>query len=70
MRLQSTLAETAFRIGDVPRRAGGDFPEAERWTQLAELERRYDAALARRGRCDAQAAKIAWAGREKPVLEE
>ena len=66
MRLQATLAETAFRIGDVPRGAGGDFPETERWVQLAELERRYDAALARRGRCDAQAAKIAWAGREKP----
>ena len=62
LRLQGTLAEGALRIGDVPRRAGRDFPEAERWVQLGELERRYDAALARRGRRDPQAAKIGWAG--------
>ena len=58
LKLQATLAEAALRIDGVPARAGADFPEAERWGQLAELERRYDAALARRKRRDPQAAKI------------
>jgi ATP-dependent helicase/nuclease subunit B len=58
MRLQGTLAEAALRIGGVPARAG-DFPETGRWGQLAELERRCDAALAARGLREPQAAKIA-----------
>ena len=63
LQLQKTLAENALRIAEVVARAGGDFPEAARWRQLAELEARYDAALAARGLCDAQAARIAAAGR-------
>lgn len=56
--LQKTLAETGLRFGDVPRRGGADTPEAARWSQLAQLEARYDAALALRGWRDAQAARI------------
>ncbi len=66
LRLQAMLAENALRIGDVPARAGRDFPETERWSQLGELERRYDAALARGGRRDIQAAKIARVDRDLP----
>lgn len=58
-RLQGTLAEAGLRLADVPGRTDGDFPEAGRWRQLAQLEARYDAALAARGRRDAQAVKIA-----------
>jgi ATP-dependent helicase/nuclease subunit B len=57
--LQRNLAEAGLRIGDVGPRAGANFPEAERWRQLGELEGRYLAKLAESGRCDAEAAKIA-----------
>ncbi len=60
LRLQATLAEGALRMGGVPARAGRDCPETERWRQLGGLERLYDAALARRGLRDPQAAKLAW----------
>ena len=64
LHVQATLAEAGLRLADVPARAAakaGDFPEAARWAQLAELERRGDAVLAARGWRDAQAAKIAFA---------
>ncbi len=57
-RLQSTLGENGLRLRDVVRRAGDGLPETERWTQLAELERRCDAVLAACGRCEPQAARI------------
>jgi len=69
LHVQTTLAEAGLRLADVPGRAAamaGDFPEAARWAQLAELERRSDAALAGRGLRDAQAAKMAFAA--KPAL--
>jgi ATP-dependent helicase/nuclease subunit B len=61
MRLQSTLAEAGLRMADVPVRAGPDFPEAERWTQLARLERQYDETLESRNLRDIQVAKLAFA---------
>jgi ATP-dependent helicase/nuclease subunit B len=48
-RLQGTLAENALSIADVLRRVGQDFPEAERWEQLAALERRHRDRLAQAG---------------------
>ncbi len=60
-RLQTTLAENGLRMADVAVRGGADFPEAERWRQLGELEAACDAVLAERGLRDAQAAKIAFA---------
>lgn len=58
-RLQATLGENGLRLGDVVRRAGEGLPETERWTQLAELERRCDAVLRNCGRTEPQAARIA-----------
>ncbi len=60
-RLQTTLAENGLRMADVSERGGDDFPEAERWHQLGELERECDTVLASRGLRDSQAAKIAFA---------
>ncbi len=65
LHLQSALAENGLRIGDVVARAGAEFPEADRWKELAELEARTDAALAARGWRDGQAAKIS--GAENPA---
>jgi len=64
--LQAVLAEGGLRVTDVAARAGPDFPEAERWEQLARLEQRYDAALAVRRMRDPQAAKLESAA--APVL--
>jgi ATP-dependent helicase/nuclease subunit B len=64
LHVQATLAEAGLRLADVPSLAAakaGDFSEAARWAQLAELERCGDAVLAARGLRDAQAAKIAFA---------
>jgi ATP-dependent helicase/nuclease subunit B len=61
MRLQATLAEAGLRMADVSERAGKDFPEALRWTQLAALEYRYDRTLTAHDLHDAQAAKLAFA---------
>jgi len=58
LRLQAALGENGLRLRDVVRRAGDSLPETERWTQLAELERRCDAALAAAGRREVQAARI------------
>ncbi len=69
LHLQQTLAENNLRMADVPARgAGGEggFPEVARWTQLATLEARYDEALARRGRRDAEAVRIAAVARASP----
>ncbi|HEY0863284.1 MAG TPA: PD-(D/E)XK nuclease family protein [Lacunisphaera sp.] len=60
-RLQATLGENGLRLRDVVRRAGDGLPEIERWTQLAELERRCDAVLRNCGRTEPQAARIAMA---------
>lgn len=49
-RLQDTLAEGGLRFADVCSRAGGEFGEAARWEQLADLERRHEAWLERIGR--------------------
>ncbi len=57
-RLQSSLAENGLRMADVPGSDGGPFPELARWNQLAALERRHDAALARLDLIDPQAARI------------
>ena len=57
-RLQTTLGENGLRLREVVRRAGDGLPETERWTQLAELERRCDAGLATGGRRELQAARI------------
>ena len=58
VRLRRVLGEGGLQLGDVAARVGADFPEAERWRQLAELERRHTETLARRGRRDRQAAEI------------
>ncbi len=65
-RLQATLGENGLRLRDVIRRAGDALPEAERWLQLAELERRCDARLAEAGSLVEQAARIEAA--RAPVL--
>ncbi len=65
-RLQGTLAEAGLRLADVARKAGENFPEAERWVQIAELERLHAKQLAALELRDAQAAKIAHA--HAPVL--
>lgn len=57
--LQSTLAQNGCRLGDIGGRAEADGnPEAPRWRQLGELERRYDERLARAGLRDTQARRI------------
>jgi len=53
-RLKATLGEAGLRLADVRRRAGPGFAEAARWEEIAELERRYAARLAARGRRDLQ----------------
>lgn len=61
--LQFSLAEGGLVLGDVGRRAGPEFPEADRWEQLGELERRHWRELAARGLVDGQAARIQTAQR-------
>jgi ATP-dependent helicase/nuclease subunit B len=67
-RLQSELAEGGLRISDVAKKAG-DFPETTRWRQLAELERRHDAALAAQGLRGPQEARISAAADPAPIDE-
>ncbi len=45
-RLQRTLAENGLTLEDVPGRLPPDFPEADRWRELAELGRRHRTRLA------------------------
>lgn len=66
-RLQGSLAETGLRLADVPAGAGGDFPEAERWQQLAELERLHTEKLTALGLRDGQTAKITTAETPPPL---
>ncbi len=61
MKLQATLAEAGWRLADVTVRAGQDFPETERWTQLARLEQHYDEEMTGRNLRDAQVAKLTFA---------
>ncbi|MGH8017369.1 MAG: PD-(D/E)XK nuclease family protein [Opitutaceae bacterium] len=65
-RLQSSLAENGLRMADVPGSEGGPFPELSRWNQLAALERRCDAVLARIELIDPQAARITRAREAAP----
>ena len=65
--LQAALAEAGLRIGDVVAKTGGDFPEAERWAQLGEIEKLHAARLAALGLRDAQAAKISAAETPAPL---
>lgn len=60
-RLQTQLAEGGLAFADVAARYGADFPETERWRQLAELERRQVAGLADCGRREPHAARRAFA---------
>lgn len=55
--LQTQLTEGGLAFADVAPRAGPDFPERERWLQLAELEARQVAALAGRERREPHAAR-------------
>lgn len=64
--LQQELAEGGLRLADVAERAN-EFPETERWRQLGALEQLHAARLAREGRIDAQAAKIAAARQPGPL---
>jgi ATP-dependent helicase/nuclease subunit B len=69
IRLQGTLGESGLRIADVPARVSADdggFPESARWEELAVLEQRTDAVLARRGLRDPHAVRRAFAA--APVL--
>ena len=66
VRLRRTLAEGGMQLQDVPRQAGGDLPELERWQQLAELEVRYAGRLAGLGLRDVQAAEIEAARTAEP----
>ncbi|MSU25349.1 MAG: PD-(D/E)XK nuclease family protein [Opitutus sp.] len=67
-RLQYVLAEAGLRPGEVAARAGETFLEAERWRQIAELDRLHAAKLAALGLRDGQAAKIERAA--APVLPD
>ena len=58
MRLQATLAEGGLLLADVERRGGDEFPETERWRQLGGLESLHGSRLAKRGRRDAQTARV------------
>lgn len=67
-RLQATLAENGLRLGDVATRAGADLPEGQRWQELGELERRFDAELEHLGLIQLQVASIRLA--QRPELPE
>ena len=64
--VQSIVAEAGLRLADVPAKAGEDFAETARWTQLAALESEYGRRLAQAGWTDPQAARIAWASAPPP----
>lgn len=57
-KLQDALAEIGLGFADVPLRVGRQFAEYERWRQLAELERRQAALLAKSGLRDASAVRL------------
>jgi ATP-dependent helicase/nuclease subunit B len=64
--LQRELAEGGLRLADVADRAG-DFPETARWRQLGALEQLHAARLARAGKVDGQAARLAAAADPGPL---
>jgi ATP-dependent helicase/nuclease subunit B len=66
MRLQKTLGEGELRLDTVAAKAG-DFPEAARWRQLGELERRHDAKLAALGLVPTQQARMEAAKAPEPL---
>lgn len=57
-RLRRALGEGGLQMGDVAARVGSDFPESERWVQLAELERLHTAKLKSFELTDRQLAEI------------
>lgn len=61
-RLQVALAGAGLRLAEVVARAGPNFVETGRWEDLAELEARHVALLARNGRRDPHHARIEAAG--------
>ena len=65
-RLKSALGEAGLRLADVGPRAGAGFEEAARWQEIAELERRYTACLAARGRRDPQDLRLAAGADPRP----
>ncbi len=67
-RLQGTLAEAGLRLAEVPAKSGADFPEAERWRQIAGLERLHAEKLAALDLRDGQTAKIERVG--APILPD
>ena len=68
VRLQSTLAEAGLTLAGVGAKAGEDFPEVQRWRQMAELGRRQAEKLAVLGRAGGPAARLA-AGENPPPPE-
>ena len=68
MTLQATLAEGGLRLAGVAEKAG-DFPEAARWRQLGELERKHDESLAAQGLQGLAEAQIA-AAKEPAAMAE
>lgn len=58
-RLQGSLAESGLRLADIGARMGNDFPEAERWGQIAALERLQAEKLSAFDLRDGPAARIA-----------
>lgn len=67
-RLQATLAESGLKLADVIEKTGEEFPEGERWGQIAQLEALHAEKLSALGRRDPQAAKLERA--QAPVLPE
>lgn len=67
-RLQHLLGEAGLLMADVPGRLGEEFPEGERWRQLARLESLHAEALAARGLRDPQAVRRAAA--QAPAVPE
>ncbi len=65
-RLQTQLAEGGLGLADVAPRAGDAFPEAERWRQLAGLERAQIEKLATLGRREPHAARRTGARESAP----
>lgn len=66
--LQTQLTEGGLAFADVVRRAGGEFPEAGRWEQLAALEWRQQERLRRIGKREPHAARREFA--ERPGRRE
>ena len=64
-RLQATLGEAGLALAGVAVKAGGDFPEIQRWRQIAVLERMQAERLAALGRPGGPAARLA-AGDDAP----